>query len=420
MPPFVGPLGRVRGRPARSCYLAAISMVPSHGPKPHEILFRGLAPCRARGISFVRSMIDLPESLCATRALRLLVGTAFALAVTAAAAGDAPRWVLLFAAIPPPPARAADAGAQIGVRAAAGDGLALEVIDPALRRLQRDIDALHAPVAAASAATVGEQLRAVNSDPELARLGREIDRVLKLDTANAPPPSAGEIRALEREVTRTLTERPKGSDTVASRAAVATPSAIFAYRSERQKSESSGASFYKRLFEAQSRYGSLHAMSDRDALARVATAGGGNGAGAARVAIARDLVKTHHALAQQQLAEATALFVEARTALCPVVEHMAGLARDAEANGASAVERAAAYGFLKSHAELLLTMDRVALEDAGFWSGVRARTGIGPRDPLYEFAPAPNTDLRVGTDAPVPGAPYPPGRARNNGPPGIR
>jgi hypothetical protein len=68
----------------------------------------------------------------------------------------------------------------------------------------------------------------------------------------------------------------------------------------------------------------------------------------------------------------------------------------------------------------LLTIDRVALEDAGFLSGVRARTGIGPRDPLYEFAPAPNTDLRVGTDVPLPGAPYPPDRARNNGPPGIR
>jgi hypothetical protein len=75
------------------------------------------------------------------------------------------------------------------VRAAAGDGLALEVTDPALRRLQRDIDALHVSEAAASAAAVGEQLRAVNSDPELARLGREIDRVLKLDTPHAAPPS---------------------------------------------------------------------------------------------------------------------------------------------------------------------------------------------------------------------------------------
>jgi hypothetical protein len=354
------------------------------------------------------------------RALRLLVGTLFALLAMTAAAGDPERWVLLFAAIPPPPARAADVVAKIGVRAAAGDDLVLEVTDPELRQLQRDIDALHAPGAAASAAAVGEQLRAVSSDPELARLGREIDRLLKLDTPNAAPPSAGAIRALEREVARTLTDRPNGFDPDGARAAAATPSAIFTYRSERRTSEPSAAGFYKRLFAAQSRYGDLHAMSDRDALARVAAAGAGSGAGAARVAIAADLVRTHHVLAQQQLAEATALFVEARTALRPVVEQMANLARDAEAKGASAVERAAAYGFLKSHAELLLTIDRVALEDAGFWTGVRARAGIGPQDPLYEFAAAPNTGLRVGTNVPMPGAPYPPGRARNNGPPGIR
>jgi hypothetical protein len=354
------------------------------------------------------------------RALRPFVGAMCALLTVTAAAGDAERWVLLFAAIPPPPARAAGAVAQIGVRAAAGDRLALEVTDPALRKLQREIDALHAPAAAASAAVVSERLREVDSDPELARLGREIDRVLQLDAPTASPPSPGEIRALKKDVARTLAERPPTSDATDLRAPAATTSAILAYRSARQTSEPRAADFYKRLFEAQSRYGGLHAARDRDALARVATLGSGSGAGAERAAIAYDLIQAHHALAQQQLAEASALFVEARTALRPVVEHMAKLLQDAETQGASAAERAVAHGFLKSHAELLLTIDRVTLEDAGFWSGVRARTGVGRPDALYEFALAPNTDLRAGTDVAVAGAPYPPGRARNNGPPGIR
>ena len=133
------------------------------------------------------------------------------------------------------------------------------------------------------------------------------------------------------------------------------------------------------------------------------------------MAIARELVEAHHALAQQQLVEARELFVEARNALRPAVEHMASLAQAAHGQGGSAFELAAAYGYLKSNAELLLTIDRVALEDVGFWTGVRARAGAAP----YEFAAAPNIALRVGTDVLPPAAPYPPGRARNNEPPGI-
>lgn len=350
----------------------------------------------------------------------MLVAAACGLVAVTAAAGDAGRWVLLFAAVPPPPARAIDALAQVGVRAGAGDRLALEVTDPALRKLQNDIDALHAQEAAVSAAVVGERLRAVESDAELARVAREIDRVLKLSSPNAPPSSPGEVRALEREVTRTLTGSPPKSAGTGPGKVAAAPAAILAYRSERQKSGTSGGSFHKRLSEVEWLYGGLHALGDREALAQLAAAGDGAGTGATRTKITNDLVEAHHALAQQQLAELAALFVEARIALRPVVEHMAKLAQDAEAQGASAIETGAAYAFLKSHAELLLTINRVALEDAGFWSGVRARAGSGSKDAPYEFAQAPGVDLRVSAEPVVPGAPYPPGRTRSNATPGIR
>jgi len=335
----------------------------------------------------------------------------------AAAASDADRWVLLFAAVPPPPSRAAEAFAMIGVRPGGDDRLALQVTDPALRKLQSDIDALNAPESAASAAVVNERMRAIESDPALARQAREIDRVLKLENPGAAPPTTAEIRALERDVSRTLAEpatrNAPGVD-------AAPPSAIIAYRSERMMGNPRAGDYYKRLFEAQTRYAGLHAARDREALLRRAEVGSGAGAEAARAAIARELVEAHHALAQQQLADARGLFVEARTALRPVVEHMADLARVAQAQGRSAVELAAAYGFLKSHAELLLTIDRVALEDAGFWAGARLRAGSGPNEAPYEFAAAPNIDLGVGSGLPAAAAPYPPGRARNNEPPGIR
>ena len=115
----------------------------------------------------------------------MLAAPVCALAAMSASASDAERWVLLFAAVPPPPTSTADVFAMIGVRPGSGEGLALQVTAPALRNLQSDIDALHAPEAAASAAVVSERMRAIESDPALARQGREIDRVLKLENPGA-------------------------------------------------------------------------------------------------------------------------------------------------------------------------------------------------------------------------------------------
>jgi hypothetical protein len=161
----------------------------------------------------------------------------------------------------------------------------------------------------------------------------------------------------------------------------------------------------------------MHAQLDRAELARPS---------AERAANARKLVYAHHVLARQQLVEATALFVESRTAMGPAFDHMARLARDAEQRNASAAERVQAYALFKSYIEHLLTINRFAIEDAGFWAGVRMPTTLGAGNSssatsLYEFSLIPEIDLRATGEAPPMSAPYPAGRERRIGvSPGIR
>jgi hypothetical protein len=337
----------------------------------------------------------------ATRAALVVGGL---LVAAAAQADEAGRWELLFAAVPPPPAQAADALARIGRRGGAPDRLALVVTDPMLMRLQRDVDALRAPESGESAAAFAVRMRAVESDPELARLAAAIDRTLGLGRSRPTPPSPAELRALQQDVERTLA--PRAADPAAP-----PTSPLVAYRSERAQAEPRAALHYRRLFAQQADYAARHAALDR--------AAGAPRAGGDAARAAAELVAAHRALAQRQLADARDLFTDARAALRPFVERMAALVREAAARDAPATELGIGWAFLQSHVELLLTIDRVALEDAGFWQSVQPARDGAPAV-RYASALAPEVDLGAGAALPLPGAPYPPGRAAHAGPPGIR
>jgi hypothetical protein len=333
-------------------------------------------------------------------------------AAVSARAGEAERWKALFAAVPPLPDAPADALAKIAGRPVQGQ-IRIEVADPGLRALQQDVDNLYEPAARESSAQIRSRLDEVNKDPELGKLARRIDDVLGLEQPTSKPPTRDELKKLNKEVERVL-----GPGATSRDPPPVPMSEIAAYRLELQRTPPRPAQFLQRLFEEQRRYAQQHAQADRDAMARVA--------GADATALARELVERHHSLARQQLADAAMIFSEAREAIRPRFERMAQLARAAEARNASAGERIQAYAVLKAYVELLLTLQRETLQDAGFWAGVRVRTGLnrattGSARSLYEYSLAPDIELNGNGEQTTAGPHYPGGRAIIVGlPPGIR
>ena len=160
----------------------------------------------------------------------------------------------------------------------------------------------------------------------------------------------------------------------------------------------------QRLAERQRHYAAQHALADREALAQ---APGTNVAAVAR----------HHALAQQQLADAASLLHDAHGTVAPRVRRLAELARAAELANAPSGERQEALVAIKAYVEFMLTLHRETLQDVGFWAGIRvAATGL-----RYELSLAPGFDLRANGEQAY-GLPYYPlGRAIVVGlAPGIR
>ncbi|MEQ1516520.1 MAG: hypothetical protein ABL931_08545 [Usitatibacteraceae bacterium] len=339
-----------------------------------------------------------------------------------ALAGDTEKWQALLAAVPRPPTQPAEALARVTARRADGK-LGIDVSDPALHKFQRDVDALLQPVSAASAAIIQKNLKAMEEDPKFQEMAKSIDKTTGPMMKSETPPTYEQMKAMNAEVTRIF-----GADF---NRAPLPANKIAAYRIELQGKQPRASSFYQRLFNQRLRFTKLHVDLDREAAARLTKLGVDASAGETAI-IAKDLVAQHHALAKQQLDEANALFVEARSAMSPAFTRMSDLAREAEQRNASAGERVQAYGLFKAYIEVLLTIDRVAIEDAGFWVGVvprrvqRSKTATGPNgagqfDSPYAFSLAPDIDLLVTGEAAVPGAPYPPGRERRApSPPGIR
>jgi hypothetical protein len=250
----------------------------------------------------------------------------------ATAADEAEHWQALFAAVPPLPATPADAAKKISAHPVQSEGLGITqlrigVADAGLRSLQQQVDQLFEPTSKASAAQFQRTLDAVNNDPALSELARKIDKAWQPDPTNpAKVPSLEELRKLNNEVERVLGPLP-----TAASAAQAPRSEIAAYRLELQRTMPRAGQFLQRLANQQRQYAQQHAQADREAIARLA--------GADVVAAAHAVVARHHALAQQQLADATTIVREAREALAPRVMRLADLARAAEQRNAPPGER---------------------------------------------------------------------------------
>jgi hypothetical protein len=341
-----------------------------------------------------------------------LLGMTLALCVNAAhAADEAQRWRALFERVPPLPVTLADAAASISARRVHSEGLGIvqlriEVADARLRALQLEVDRLYEPTAQASKAQFQRVIDAANKDPAL------IERARKLDEAWRPDPSRpGAMPSMEqmREIERVL------GPTAASAAQMPPRSEIAAYRQELERAAPRVGSSLQRLSEQQRQYAKQHAQADHDAKRQLA---GGDVA-----TVARSVVARHHALAQQQLADAATILEQARAAMAPRVQRMAELALAAEQRNAPPAERNEAYALLKAWIEHLLTLQREALQDVGFWAAVRV---VSPWPaaggwPIYELALAPGFDLQAAGELPY-GLPYYPiGRAIVfDLPPGIR
>ena len=337
-----------------------------------------------------------------TRRRLLLCATLWLGAAALAHAAQVDAWVAIFAALPPLPTTPAEAARKISARHVLSEGLGIEqlrieVADAGLRGLQRQLDDLYTPIVKAGSAQLQRAMEAANKDSLLTELARKID-----ETWNpSRPPSPEAVRQLEGEIERVLGPLPVPGQTASS---AAPRSAIAAYRRELQSATPRAAQFLQRLAERQRHYAAQHALTDREALAQTP--------GAPSVAVAR-----HHALAQRQLAEATSLLREAHEVVAPRVQRLAELARASERDNAPPSERHEALVAIKAYAELLLTLHREALQDVGFWAGIRvAATGL-----RYELSLAPGFDLRANGEQAY-GLPYYPlGRAIVVGlAPGIR
>lgn len=347
------------------------------------------------------------------RAWALFLGTWLACA-GALADNEAARWQALWTRLPPLPTQAVDAARMIAVRRVTSEGLGImqlrvDVADDRLLALQRDIDSLFDVTAKPTAAQFQRTMDAANKDPQLGELARKIDEAWKPDPARPDqPPSLDKLRELDREVTRVLGPMPTPASAAQE---LATRSEIAAYRLELQRATPRAGQFLQHLSDQQRQYARLHAQADREAFAQ-------RGTGVDVATLARNLVARHHSMAQQQLAEATTVFDEARAALAPRAQRFAELARAAEQRGAPAPERHAAYASIKAYLELLLTLQRETLQDVGFWAGLRV--AVGPRS-LYELALAPGFELRAEGELPLALPYYPIGRAIVlDRPPGIR
>jgi hypothetical protein len=320
-------------------------------------------------------------------ALIALIGSS-----AAVAAGDGTRWWALFEQLPALPATAAQAVPMIAAQPPRTEGLAfaqvrIGVADARLRAAQQAIDDLHEPLRQASAEQFRRTLQRANDDTAFNEMARKIERAWVPDPTRPDGlPSAASQREWLKEIERTLGPLPEPP----ARAASAPP-----------RPPNAGP-FLQRLADEQRRFATLHAQADRDAAAARGPAA----------------VAQHHALAQQQLDSAAAMWHEARNTLAPRIRELTTQLDQAEQRGAPAPERVALASTLKAHLEALLTIQRETVQDVGFWAATQPVPGAPAR---YELSLAPGFDLRADGKLPFGLPHYPGGRTIVVGlAPGIR
>jgi len=246
------------------------------------------------------------------------------------------------------------------------------IADARLLAAQQTIDALHEPLRQAGAEQFRHTIQTANDDPEFNAIAKRLERAWVPDPTRPDGlPSPAAQREWVREVERTLGPLPEPA-----RAAASAP-----------RPPHMGP-FLQRLAAEQRRFETLHAQADRDSRG-VAT------------------VAQHHALAQQQLDSGAQLWREAHAALAPRIGQLVAELADAEQRNAPVPDRVRLASTLKAHMEGLLTIQREALQDTGFWAAVRPVAGAPQR---YELSLVPGFDLRPGGELPFGLPHYPVGR----------
>ena len=290
-------------------------------------------------------------------------------ASTAAVDSQVGRWAVLFAAVPPPPASLAEA--LQGVRGT-GDhyGFRLEVSDPRMLDTNRQLEDLQSKLWAP--ANQGLARRPVGP-PTRMTIGAP------LSPRNIAPPS------VSLQITPTIT--PETATGAAPRPAQATTpelDAMMAYAQDSSfKTQEPIQTVFADLHAIRARYGAGHWQADQQAKAALR-----NHRDVAR--LSGELVRAHHALAVDQLREATVVLSKARAAMAAQVERMAELARAAEARGASTSELKQAEIFINERLAALFSFHEELLREMGLWAGVQPVKSPNSIGDLYVHAHAPN------------------------------
>jgi hypothetical protein len=313
----------------------------------------------------------------------------WAACVSPAHAADSASWLQLVTTAPPPAASLEDARA--GVRAQRqGAALAVTAADPRWRQRAQAAEALIAPMAAATAAEFRSAMQRFNADPQAARWVDGLGKALDDAERAARRGEHGPIRSPDPQVQRLLEDVDKP-------VAPGRVGPIGTFLGEHRRAQPNVNTLRQRQFELRHRFARLHAAED-------ATASSDTNGRWSR----------HQHLARQQLVQAQALHADARAVLLPAAQSLAVLAGEAEQRGAPAGERMQAYQWFKAAAELLDTIARTAIEDAGFWAQVQPV----PAEPASAcgWPQAPDLDLRCDGVLPPQGVPYPRGRVAATSP----
>ena len=291
-------------------------------------------------------------------------------ASTAAAQSDIGRWAALYAAVPLPPANLAEA--LRGVRGS-GDsyGFQLKVSDPRMLEVKRELELLQSKLWAST--NQGQARPSVVA-------GAPVTLASPLGSMSIAPATVPVhiLPIITTETTAGAAPRPPEARTpqVAAMAAYARDSFL-------QQQEPSQMGLATAPHAIRARYGKRHWDADQQAKAALR-----NRHDVAQ--LSAELVRTHHALAADQLREAKVALSQARAAMAPQVERMAKLAREAEAQGASPSELKQAGVFINERVAVLYRLHEQLLHEIGLWAGVQPVKSPNAIGDLYVHAHAPN------------------------------
>jgi hypothetical protein len=297
---------------------------------------------------------------------------------SATAQSESERWSAVFSAIPPPPASLAEALLRVRGR---GDpwGFHLEVSDPRMRDVEKRIEALQARLWGPPRQEVPRL--PIGLPPSTNTAPAYLDSIQQAAQAAA--------EAAQRSAAAPFEVAPKGAKPPPAQPTSPQVAAMTAYSREIlfARQEPSHMEFFPAFNRMRERYGARHWQAYQAGKQRL------RDQPREFAQVASELVRKHHAIAAEHLSEASVVLVRARAAMAPQVERMTRLARDAEANGASASDLKEAHRFINERVASLHDMHKDLLLEMGHWAGMQpAKAATGQGD-FGVHAHAPTTEL---------------------------